>query len=130
MDKQIKDMICKQIDVELDKISNMPSLTDVALNNLQKLTDTKKNFLKIELLESQLNGDMEDGGSYRRGYSRRDGGYSNTYMAPQYHGGSYDMGMGGYSRTDTYSHIEAAMRDARNDQEREEIRQLMSRYHN
>lgn len=36
----------------------------------------------------------------------------------------------GYSRGDAYSHLEHAMRDAKNDQEREEIRQLMMRYHN
>ena len=133
MDHQMKDMICKHLDTELSKIANMQSINDVALANLQRLTDTKKNLLKIELLESQLNDDMMDGDSYRRGRSYRgsyDGvrdGNSNRYMMPgRIYSDSYDMG---YSRNDSYSHLEAAMRDARNEQEREEIRQLMSRYY-
>lgn len=128
MDHQMKDMFCKQIDAELDRLSKMQSLTDVSLNQLQKLTDTKKNLLKIEILENQLYGNQIDGNSFRGtgsyGYNM---GNSNRYPMQYYPGSSYDMG---YSRTDAYSHLEAAMKDARNEQEREEIRQIMSRYHN
>ena len=143
MNQQIKDKICRHLDTEIEKIANMPSLNDVSFANLHKLTDTKKNLLKIEKLEMELEG-MDGGNSYRGdGYSYggpyygnsmmgnsyaqgQRGGNSNTYMPmnPQY----YDNG--GYARMDAYSHLEAAMRDARSDQEREEIRQLMSRYHN
>lgn len=117
MDKQMIDTFCRLLDVELDKISKMPSLNDATLNNLHKLTDTKKNLLKIEKLEME----MEGGNSYR--------GDLYDYMPmsnsmPRY--GGYDHG---YSRDDSRSHLEAAMRDARNEQEREEIRQLMTRYH-
>ena len=106
----------------------MPALNDVTIQQLWRLTDTKKNLLKIEKLEMELDGEMMNeysnrgrmGGSYDYG---RDN-YSNRM--PIY-GGSY---YNGYSRTDAYSHLEAAMRDARNEQEREEIRQLMARYHN
>jgi hypothetical protein len=64
------------------------------------------------------------GNSYRGGYGN--GMSGNSYgMMPMY-GGSYDNG---YSRTEPSAHLEAAMRDARTEQEREEIRQLMSRYH-
>lgn len=136
MDKQMIDIFCKQIETELEKISKLPTLTDATLNNLHKLTDTKKNLLKIEKLEMELgegegmmngmsfrgngNGGNSNNGSYR-------GGYSNGYSQMPYYGNSYDRG---YSRTDPYMHLEAAMRDARNEQEREEIRQLMARYHN
>ncbi len=128
MDRQMVDTFNKLIDAELEKISKMPALNDAILNNLHKLTDTKKNLLKIDKLEMELGGEMMNeysnrgrmGGSYDYG---RDN-YSNRM--PIY-GGSYDNG---YSRTDAYSHLEAAMRDARNEQEREEIRQLMARYHN
>lgn len=140
MDQQwneVKDKICKQIMTEMEKISSMPSLNDATLRNLQLLTDTKKNFLKIEKLESEMGG--MGGNSYRGnsydyirgewGNSMDQGmrGNSNGYPMQPYYPGSYDNG---YSRTDSRSHLEAAMRDARNDQEREEIRQIMSRYHN
>ena len=126
MDKQVKDIFCRLVDVELDKLSKLPQLNDATLNNLQKLTDVKKNLLKIELLEGQLNGGVDSmgGNSYRSGYGN--GMSGNSYgMMPMY-GGSYDNG---YSRTEPSAHLEAAMRDARTEQEREEIRQLMSRYH-
>lgn len=138
MDQQwneLKDKICKQITAEMIKISSMPSLNEATLNNLQMLTDTKKNFLKIEKLESEMNG---MGGSYRGnsydynrgdwGNSMNQNGNSNTMMPMQNR--YYQSYEPGYSRNDAYSHLEAAMRDARNDQEREEIRQIMSRYHN
>lgn len=125
MDQKMKDTFCRQIDTELERISKLPSLDNTSLNQLHMLTDTKKNILKIEKLESEMSG-MMDGSSYRgSSYDRMGGSYG--YPMQQYPGSYYD---GGYSRMDGRSHLEAAMRDARNDQEREEIRQLMSRYHN
>jgi hypothetical protein len=131
MDKQMKDIFCRQIDTELERISKLPSLDNNTLSQLHMLTDTKKNLLKIEKLEME-NNPMMEGNSYRmmgNSYAQNNGnGYSNGYaMNGPYYGGSYDNG---YSRADGRSHLEAAMRDARNEQEREEIRQLMSRYHN
>lgn len=119
MDKQMKDIFCKLIDVELDKISKLPNLNDATLNNLHKLTDTKKNLLKIEKLEMEMMGGGNSYGYYGNSYgynsyAQNQGGMSNTMD---------------YSRDDGRSHLEAAMRDARNEQEREEIRQLMARYH-
>lgn len=128
MDKQMKDIFCKLIDVELDKISKLPNLNDATLNNLHKLTDTKKNLLKIEKLEMEMMGGGNSYGYYGNSYgnsygynsyAQNQGGMSNAY-------GSNSMD---YSRDDGRSHLEAAMRDARNEQEREEIRQLMARYH-
>ena len=125
MDRQMVDAFNKLLDTELEKISKMPALNDAVLNNLHKLTDTKKNLLKIDKLE------MENNGNYDMGYSNRSVGASYDYgrsMAPgpMYRGG-YDIG---YSRTDARSHLEAAMREARSEQEKEEIRQLMMRYPN
>lgn len=124
MDKQMKDSFCKLIDVELEKISKLPNLNDATLNNLHKLTDTKKNLLKIEKLEMDTMGGGNSYGNYGNSY-----GY-NSYAQNQ-GGTSNSYGLSGmdYSRDDGRSHLEAAMRDARNEQEREEIRQLMARYH-
>lgn len=121
MDKQMKDIFCRLVDTELEKISKLPQLNDATLNNLHKLTDIKKNLLKIEMLEGQ-NG----GSSYGRSYGYDYGMSGNSYgMTPMY-GNSYDSA---HSRMEVSPHLEAAMRDAKTDQEREEIRQLMARYH-
>ena len=122
MDKQMKDIFCKLIDVELDKISKLPSLNDATLNNLHKLTDTKKNLLKIDKLEMEMMGGGNSYGYYGNAYA------NNSYAQNQGLSNGYSMG-NDYSRMDGRSHLEAAMRDARSEQEREEIRQLMSRYH-
>lgn len=131
--EMMKERFCEQIDAELEKISKMPSLTDVALRNLNDLTDTKKNLLKIDILSNQLEGDM--GGNSFRGTSYNYGnsngymmGNSNRYMNEPMYGNSYG---GGYSMhgSDAYSHLEQAMRAARTDDEREAIRQAMSRIH-
>ena len=132
MDKQMKDIFCRQIDTELERISKLPTLDNNTLNQLHMLTDTKKNLLKIEKLEMEGQG-MMDGNAFRGNSYYNQGGNSNGYSmmgnsyAPYYNQGSYDNG---YSRTDPRSHLEQAMRDARTEQEREEIRQLMTRYHN
>ncbi len=129
MDKQMKDIFCKLIDVELDKISKLPNLNDATLNNLHKLTDTKKNLLKIEKLEMEMMGGGNSYGYYGNSYGYNSYGY-NSYAQNQ--GGmsnTYGLNSMDYSRDDGRSHLEAAMRDARNEQEREEIRQLMARYH-
>ena len=130
MDRQMVDTFNKLIDAELEKISKMPALNDAVLNNLHKLTDTKKNLLKIDKLEMEVPGGMMDGYSNRRmGNSYDDySGYSMT--GPIYRGGNYGSYDQGYSRTDARSHLEAAMREARSEQEKEEIRQLMMRYPN
>lgn len=120
--KDYKDIFCKLIDTELDKIAGMPSLNDNALNQLHMLTDTKKNILKIEKLEHDMS--MMDGNSYRHDAYSYDNPMGGSYRRMP---NSYNSG---YSRTDISSPLEAAMRDARNEQEREEIRQIMMRYHN
>ncbi len=123
MDQKMKDTFCRQIDTELERISKLPSLDNTTLNQLHMLTDTKKNLLKIEKLEMETS---MGGNSFRNNsYYTPGQGNSNTYMP--YYGHGYDNG---YSRDESRAHLEQAMRDARNEQEREEIRQLMTRYHN
>lgn len=132
--EMMKERFCEQVDAELEKISKMPSLTDVSLRNLNDLTDTKKNLLKIDILTQQLEGGNSfRGSSNSYGYSMGNSygypmnGNSNRYMEPMY-GNSYD---GGYSMhgSDAYSHLEQAMRAARTENEREAIRQAMSQIH-
>ena len=127
--EMMKERFCDQIDAELEKISKMASLTDVALRNLNDLTDTKKNLLKIDILSKQLEGGMEGnsfrGSSYNYGNSN---GYmmgnSNRYMNEPMYGNSY--GGNSYGGSDTHMYLEQAMRSARTDNEREAIRQAMS----
>ncbi len=136
---EMKERSCKLIAAELEKISNMPSLNDATLRNLQILTDTKKNFLKIEKMEMELE-DMRGGNSFRgnsydyiRGnygnsmtQGQGNGGNSNRWDEPMHYGNSY----GGYSMTgsDAYTHLEQAMRSARTENEREAIRQAMNSF--
>lgn len=142
---EYKDKFCKLIDAELDKIAAQPQLTDVGLNNLHKLTDTKKNLLKIEKLEMELdsNEEMYQGmsrdnsyNSYRNINRNSMRGNSNRYMPSHppiygtgYDNNSYGWDVNGYSMDggDSYSYLEEAMRHATSDAERESIRQLMSK---
>lgn len=136
MNQQVKDKICKQIDNEIEKISNMASLNDVTLSQLYKLIDIKKDILEIDEKEMELGEPMMNGNSFRSGYARMGNSYqqgrvdnnSNRYMYEPVYANSYD---GGYSMagSDAYAHLEQAMRSARTENEREAIRQAMSKMH-
>lgn len=83
-EKTIRDgtmMLCK----EIDEIVGKGKLTAGDLDTLHKLSDTVKNFLKIEMLEGEGDGYSE------RGYSRGDEMYSERRDS-----------MGRYSRDDGY----------------------------
>ena len=134
------DILCSAIDKSLDEITReieAKGLNDTSLNNLHKLTDTKKNILKIEKLEMGYGDDAmpyENGNSnrvpmYYNTNSYRNGGgrsYRNSYYqntGNQYGGNGYSMtGQDGSS----YHHLEEAMRHATSEEERNAIRQLMS----
>ena len=79
-----KMMLCK----EMDEIIEKGKLTAGDLENLHKLSDTFKNFLKIEMLEAENEG-YDD-----RGHSRNGGGYSQR--------GGYSRDGGGYSQGGTW----------------------------
>ena len=115
--RQIVEKTCRLVEPELEKILNLTSLDNSSLEKLNLLLDTKKNAMKIEKIEMEK-------------YSMM-GGYSNHYPIPHYptyetiHDRPIDMG---YSRgDDTRSYLEMAMRNARDDRQREEIRQLLAR---
>ena len=48
---------------------------------------------------------------------------------PMHYGNSYNSGYSMTTGSDAYSHLEQAMRSARNDKEREAIRQAMSSFY-
>ena len=100
MDQQVKDKLCKQIDTEIEKIANMPSLNDATLANLYKLIDVKKDLLEIEEKEMELGMDMYQGNSMRSSY-RNMGGNSNRMPARYYDDGYSINGYGGNS----YDHM-------------------------
>lgn len=116
------------IDCELDKIGNDPKgLNPAALSNLTELVDAKKDLLEIEEKEMMLSqGEAEP--SYRRA--------SYGYTTPSYRRSSYGYGVdmprtsmhrNGESGSDSYAHLEEALRTAQSEPEREAIRQLMSK---
>ncbi len=128
MDQQVKDKLCKQIDNEIDKIANMPSLNDATLANLYKLIDIKKDLLEIEEKEMELGmGEFEGGMSnaYRPSYNTYRGGNQgggsnrgrggNSRRGPIYYDDGYSMEGGG-----SYDHMPGEM-----PQEREVIRRQM-----
>lgn len=126
----------KLLDCELEKIATKPELNDASLSNLYKLIDVKKDLAEIAKTEMEMD-EMETGNSYRSGnsYARgnsnrvyyRRGGNSNSnsyrrgrYMMPYNDGYSMDNG-----EDDVLNYLEEAMSRARNEQEREAIRQAM-----
>jgi len=133
----------KLLDCELEKIAAKPELNDAMLANLYKLVDVKKDLVEIAKDEMEMD-DMESGNSYRNynygygngnsnrmnyrrgGNSYRRGGNSNRYM-PVYNDGGYSMTG---SSDDAYGYLEEAMSRARNEQEREAIRQAMMKLDN
>lgn len=119
--KQMLEKACRLMEPEIEKLLNQPALDNQSLEKLHLLSDTKKNFMKIHKLEMET-----------MGYSN---GYSNHYpQQPMFYAGASSHYPGpvyddGYSRgTDTTrDHLEMAMRNARDERTREEIRQLLTR---
>ena len=97
MDQQVKDKLCKQIDTEIEKIANLPSLNDATLANLYKLIDVKKDLLEIEEKEMELGIDEYQGASMRQMSYRGRGGNSNRMPARYYDDGYSMNGYGGNS---------------------------------
>ena len=121
--EDLKDLLCAELEdyAEKGKKSGKMSMGD--LETVHKMTDTIKNLLKIDVLESEVGGY-----SYARGrrYARRDsmGRYSRD------DGMMYRGGMrGGYSRDDAKSYmieqIEEMMETAEKPAEKEALRRCM-----
>lgn len=134
---KIKDILCN----ELDEIAKKNELTSNNLEVIYKASDILKDLTSVEAMERE----------YSNGYSQ-DGGYSNGYYErfPYYmyegDGNSYTRGRGtyanrdsmgrysrdaheyqneGYSR-DATSELQRMMENAKNDKEREALRQALS----
>lgn len=140
------DDIKQVLEKEIDKISKTGDISVNTLEKLHKLTDTYKNFCKIEMLSDDE--EMDGGSSYRRGrgkYANRDSmgryssedGYSERGMSydDDMSYARHDMGRGGnmttrggYSRDDAKDHmmhkLGAMMEDA-DPKEREALKECM-----
>ena len=145
----LKDLLCAELEdyAEKGKKSGKMSMGD--LESIHKLTDTVKNILKIDLVESdegysedghymgegRIYGTSYDDGMHREGgysyargrrYAKRDsmGRYSRD-DGMRYHGGM----RGGYSRDDAKSYmieqIEEMMETAEKPAEKEALRRCM-----
>ena len=126
--------LCKLVDTELDKYAAQTTLNDNMIASLYRLVDIKKDLCEISMKEMEMNG-----GYSNRAYGlyyddgRRDVGGNSYSRMPRYYyndmGNSYNDGMyrnNGYSRGSAMEHLQMAMDSARDEQEREAIRQAMS----
>lgn len=113
----LKDLLCAELEDYADKGKKSGKMSMGDLDSIHKLTDTVKNILKIDLLESE-EGYSEDGHymgegriygtSYDDGM-RRGGGYSYARGRGRY---AKRDSMGRYSRDDGYMRREGrGMRD-------------------
>lgn len=129
--KRAKEMLCH----EIEKIVGEGDLNRERLELLHKLTDTLKNFYKIEMAEEYGEDGYSHDGSYDRGrrYSNDGGSYGNSY------GGSYEGSPSGRRRHYVRGHysyddgkgefegkLEELMRDAPTEKDREAIRRCMN----
>ena len=143
----LKDLLCAELEDYAEKGKNSGKMSMGDLDSIHKLTDTVKNILKIDLLESE-EGYSEDGHymgegriygtSYddgmRRGvgysYARGRGRYAKRESMGRY---SRDDGYmrrdGGYSREDGKAYmmeqLEDMMEDAEKPAEKEALRRCM-----
>lgn len=122
MDQQVKNKLCKQIDSEIEKIANMPSLNDATLANLYKLIDVKKDLLEIEEKEMELGMDEYQGYSMRQG-----GGYSNAYRGGQGGGSNRGQGGGNSRRAPMYYDDGYSMNNGGNSYDHMEDREMIRR---
>lgn len=129
-----KDKLCKLLDSEMEKIAAMPTLNDASLSNLYKLVDVKKDLYEIEEKKMIVDEGYGDNGNsygrYMNGNSNRYPMNPPIYYGESYNGNSYQMNNGGYSRdrnSDSYTHLEEAMRSATSEAERDAIRQVMNK---
>lgn len=124
--KRAKEMLCH----EIERIVSEGELKG-RLADLHMLTDTLKNFYKIEMAEEYGADDYSHDGSYERGrrYSNEGGSYGGSYEGSpsgrrrHYVRGhySYDDGKGEFE-----GKLEELMRDAPTEKDREAIRRCMN----
>lgn len=128
---KIYEYLCDELKDLEKKAESGQELSMAELEYLNKLTETKKNLLKIEMLEedSEYSNAM-DGGSYARG--GRGGSYRSSYARGRGRGARRDS-MGrysseGYSRAedDFIADMRELMASAPNDRIRQKMQSIMS----
>jgi len=128
---KIYEYLCDELKDLEKKAESGQELSMAELEYLDKLTETKKNLLKIEMLEedSEYSNAM-DGGSYARG--GRGGSYRGSYASGRGRGARRDS-MGrysseGYSRAedDFIADMRELMASAPNDRIRQKMQSIMS----
>lgn len=128
---KIYEYLCDELKDLEKKAESGQELSMAELEYLNKLTETKKNLLKIEMLEedSEYSNAM-DGGSYARG--GRGGSYHGSYACGRGRGARRDA-MGrysseGYSRAegDFMADMRELMASAPNDRIRQKMQSIMS----
>ena len=128
---KIYEYLCDELKNLEKKAESGQGLSMAELEYLDKLTETKKNLLKIEMLEedSEYSNAM-DGGSYARG--GRGGSYRGSYARGRGRGARRDA-MGrysseGYSRAedDFMADMRELMASAPNDRIRQKMQSIMS----
>ena len=128
---KIYEYLCDELKNLEKKAESGQELSMAELEYLDKLTETKKNLLKIEMLEedSEYSNAM-DGGSYARG--GRGGSYRSSYASGRGRGARRDA-MGrysseGYSRAedDFMADMRELMASAPNDRIRQKMQSIMS----
>lgn len=142
---KIYEYLCDELKTLEKKAESGQGLSMAELEYLDKLTETKKNLLKIEMLEedSEYSNAMR-GGSYRGSYARGSyarGGRGGSYDDGSYDDGSYARGRGrnanrdsmgrysseGYSRAEDFrTELEDLMASAPNDRIRQKMQSLMA----
>lgn len=133
--KQTFDGLHEILLCEVDKIVKTGEINDKQLAQLDTLVDIMKD---IKEMEAEDNGYSQRGGNnsmfvsppmypymYDNMVSRNSYG-GNSYNNMDYNGGNSNRG-GGYSRGSMRDHYEDLMANARTDQERDTIRQMMMR---
>lgn len=132
---KIYEYLCDELKDLEKKAESGQELSMAELEYLNKLTETKKNLLKIEMLEedSEYSNAM-DGGSYTGSYARggRGGSYRGSYARGRGRGARRDS-MGrysseGYSRAedDFMADMRELMTSAPNDRIRQKMQSIMS----
>ena len=133
--KQTFDGLHEILLCEIDKIVKTGEINDKQLAQLDTLVDIMKD---IKEMDAEDNGYSQRGGNnsmfvsppmypymYDNMASRNSYG-GNSYNNMDYNGGNSNRG-GGYSRGSMRDHYEDLMANARTDQERDTIRQMMMR---
>jgi len=138
---KIYEYLCDELKDLEKKAESGQKLSMAELEYLNKLTETKKNLLKIEMLEEDSEYSNAMGGSYARG-GRGGRSYYSMNDGMDMRGGSYARGRGrnarrdamgrysseGYSRAedDFRADLEELIAMAPNDQIRQKMQRIMS----